>query len=207
MGMRRRVCLYFGSFNPLHIGHLALARYAVAQLEHDEVWLVLSPVNPHKAPGDQLPYAYRYTLIAEAIADEPQIAVSIIERTLPRPHYTIRTLRALQMLHPEVDFSLLIGADNLAKIQSWYAWRRLVASLPLYVYPRPHYDSPMSPLEASMGQVQICHDAPQIDISSSQIRQAARSGGDARAWLPCPERWASLVYELGLLSSRPASSL
>lgn len=202
--MSRRICLYFGSFNPLHLGHLALARYAREQLGFDGVWLVLSPVNPHKSPYDQLPYAYRAKLIREAIAPHAGLRLCTIEDDLPHPHYTVRTLRALGMLYPHDSPSLLIGADNLLGITRWYAWERLLASTPLYVYPRPGYD--LSSFSANdlrtdlsldgMPTPHICWDAPQLELSSSAIRSAARSGLDLSHYLPVPDRWAELCQHL-----------
>lgn len=186
------ICLYFGSFNPIHIGHLALARYARDVLHFDEVWLVLSPLNPLKRVEDQLPFDFRLQMLKSAIAPYSGIRTESIELILPAPRYTIRTIRALEALHPEVSFSLLIGADNLLILDRWHDFDRLLRSVPLFVYPRPGYDLENLPEWTERANLHLCQDAPQTDISSSQIRAAVRSGDNLSHWLPSPEYWGAL---------------
>lgn len=196
----RSICLYFGSFNPLHRGHIALARYAREQLGFDEVWLVLSPVNPHKDRRDQLPYSLRAELIVDALAEYSGLSLCRIEEWLPAPHYTVRSLRALRMLHPTARLSLLIGADNLLGITRWYAWERLLHATPLYVYPRPgHAPSAQqaAPQLPDYTHIVYCTDAPELDISSSEIRDALHRGIDLSHQLPKPNRWHELKAYLG----------
>lgn len=132
-----RICLYPGSFNPLHVGHMMLAHYAHEHLGFDEVWLVLSPLNPLKDSRDTLPYTLRRQLIECAIAPYPYLRLETLEAHLPLPHYTVRSLRALRLLHPKVTFAMLMGADSLASIGRWHQSARLLQELELYVYPRP----------------------------------------------------------------------
>lgn len=190
------ICLYFGSFNPVHIGHLALARYARDVLRFDEVWLVLSPLNPLKRVEDQLPFDFRLRMLESAIAPYPGIRAETIETILPAPRYTIRTIRALMALHPEASFSLLIGADNLLILDRWHDYERLLQTVPLFVYPRPGYSVEHLPEWAEKANLHLCHDAPQMGVSSSEIRAAVRSGLDLRSWLPAPSYWEPLCQML-----------
>ncbi|MDO4691762.1 MAG: nicotinate (nicotinamide) nucleotide adenylyltransferase [Porphyromonadaceae bacterium] len=189
----RRVCLYFGSFNPFHQGHLALARYAHRRLGFDEIWLVLSPLNPLKSQADQLPYAVRAELIEASIRGEEGLKLCNLEVDLPQPRYTIRSLRALRLLHPQVEFSMLIGADNLLILPSWHQYERLLRSTPLYVYPRPGYEVKELPSWCKGASVHYCADAPQADISSSLIRQAMAEGRDLREHLGEPTLWGRVA--------------
>lgn len=202
----KRVCLYFGSFNPIHLGHLTLARYTLSYAGVDELWFVLSPSSPHKQGRIQLSANRRAYYIEQAIGTEPAMRLCRVEECLPRPSYTVRTLRALELLHPGTSFCILMGADNLAGLSSWHEYRRLLGNYRLLVYPRPGY-----PLEEVAAQLstssetaeQAQHiellDAPLIDLSSTQIRQAALSGADLSSSLPRPELWEELREELRLL--------
>lgn len=199
----KRVCLYFGSFNPIHIGHLSLARHALAYAGVDELWFVLSPSSPHKQGWVQLPADRRAYYIERAIAAEQAMLLCRLEESLPRPNYTVRTLRALELLYPKTSFSVLMGADNLMKLDSWYAYRRLLAEYHLLVYPRPGY-----PLNQVVQHLALSHesgipseriellDAPLLDVSSTKVREAALEGRDLRSFLPYPELWEELIVEL-----------
>lgn len=180
----KRICLYFGSFNPIHIGHLALARYARDRIGFDEVWLVLSPLNPHKQGRDQLPYDSRVELIECSLEGEQGLQLCTIERHLPSPHYTIRSIRALRMLYPQVAFALLIGADNLTSLPSWYETERLQRAVSIYVYPRPGADLADSKMLQGGEDIHICADAPLVDISSTEIRRAIYQGESIGHLLP-----------------------
>lgn len=192
----RRVCLYFGSFNPIHRGHLSLARYAQGELGFDEVWLVLSPLNPLKSQADQLPYALRRDLVEASIREEEGLRLCSLEVDLPQPRYTIRSLRALRMLYPRTEFSMLIGADNLLILPSWHQYERLLHSTALYVYPRPGHEVVELPLWCKGAEVHYCADAPQMDISSSFIRQAIAEHRDVREYLGTPALWGRVAEAL-----------
>lgn len=167
------ICLFFGSFNPIHSGHVALAQYALQHLPVAELWLMLSPLNPHKEAKDQLPYALRRDLILDATRAHPALKLCELERYMPHPLYTWRTVRALRLLYPGQQFALLIGADNLLNISSWYRYRELLDLVELYVYPRPGY--PISREEiASEISYHYCADAPQSTLSSTIIRQSVQ---------------------------------
>lgn len=204
---KARIALYFGSFNPIHLGHTALVQYALEHLPVDELWLVLSPLNPHKAASEQLPFAYRAKLIGCSIASLGGVRLCLIEQTLPAPRYTVRTLRALELLHPEAEFVLLIGADTLLGIPSWYAPERIMAHYPLYVYPRPGYEVCLEDWKGR-AQVHLLVGVPESAYASSAIRAAARMGKVLAHALPVPEEWATLCERLAhVCTSADASSL
>ncbi len=166
------IALFAGSFNPIHWGHLALARYAHERLGAREVWLMLSPLNPQKEASEQWPYAERARLVRAAIAPYPYMRLVELEQALPRPLYTWRTVQALRLLYPREDFALVIGSDNLQRFRSWSRWQYLLSLIRLYVYPRPGYE--IEPSEYTDIPHTLCTDAPLMDISSTEIR---RGGG------------------------------
>ena len=193
------VCLYFGSFNPFHRAHLVLARYALKQLDFTEVWLILSPLNPQKDIKKQLPYELRKAIILDAIREETNIKLVEIERNLPRPLYTIRTVQALKLLYPHEQFSMLIGSDNLLSFSSWHRPHELLKLINLFVYPRPDYS-----LESADSSIPYtaCLDAPQSNLSASSIRQALDEGKEVAHLLASPhsesrlnEYWSKRLNE------------
>ena len=199
---RRRVCLYFGSFNPLHRAHLHLAQFALDSLPCDEVWLVLSPLNPLKDRATQLPFAWRADYIRRAIQDKPRLRLITLEELLPLPHYTVRSIRALRLLYPEYDFSLLIGSDNLRLIDRWYDYQRLLRIIPLHVYPRPGYPlEDIDPAALPEAMLHLHPEAPQMDLAATELREAARSGEDRSAETAVPELWEELRAQLLSLQS------
>lgn len=198
---KARIALYFGSFNPIHLGHTALVQYALGHLPIDELWLVLSPLNPHKAASEQLPFAYRAQLARGSIASLGGVRLCLIEQSLPAPRYTVRTLRALELLHPGVEFVLLIGADTLLSMPSWYTPERIFSRYPLYVYPRPGYEVSLEEWQGR-AQVHLLAGVPESALSSSAIRSAVRVGEDLSYALPQPEVWSGLCAEFARLESQ-----
>lgn len=176
--------LFFGSFNPMHIGHLALANYLTEYTPIRQLWFVPSPLNPLKNIQELLPYDLRCELIEQAIRKDIRFQVLRIEELLPSPHYTIRTLRALSMLYPHHRFALLIGADNWQSFDQWKDHHRLMAKYELIIYPRFGYEVDDTTLPTGCRYI---HDAPRIEISSTQIRTSILEGKDLRYWLPLPE--------------------
>ena len=198
----REVCLYFGSFNPLHRAHQSLIRYALESLPCQEVWLVLSPVKPLKSPSSQLPFAWRVDYIRTAIADDPRVKLVTLEDILPSPHYTVHTLRALRLLHPNCHFSLFIGSDNLQLLDRWYDYERLLATTPLHVYPRPGYDIHPEDLSRLGGEIHLHPEAPEMLLSATELREAALSDLDRRAETAVPTLWEELRAQLIQLDLR-----
>lgn len=175
-----RIGLLFGSFNPVHTGHLILAEHFATRTDLSEVWLVVTPHNPFKAAADLRPDTERLHLVALAIADNPRLRAEDIEFSLPRPSYTIATLDALRLRHPAHDFVLLMGADNLPGLPRWQEAARLLAEVDIYVYPRPGTDIPDL---APFPRVQVVA-APMLDISATYIRESLRAGKSIRYLVP-----------------------
>jgi nicotinate-nucleotide adenylyltransferase len=175
-----RVGLLFGSFNPIHSGHLILAEYFATRTDLTAVWLVVSPQSPFKVAQELLPEATRRQLAELAIAGNPHLRVEDIEFGLPRPSYTIATLDALRQRHPGHDFVLLMGADNVAGLPRWREAARLLAEVDLYVYPRPGIALPDLAL---FPRLQVMP-APLLDISATYIRESLRAGHSIRYLVP-----------------------
>jgi len=175
-----RVGLFFGSFNPVHVGHMVLANYMLAYTEMQQVWMVVSPQNPHKTGQQMLSAANRLLLVNLAIDDHPNLRSSNIEFSLPQPSYTIHTLAHLNEKYPEHEFSLIIGQDNLQSFNKWKNHETILEKFHLYVYPRP--GAATSQFDAHP-HVHLTS-APVIDISSTFIRQGIREKKDLRFFLP-----------------------
>lgn len=161
-----RVGLFFGSFNPIHVGHLMLAQYMVNFADVDEVWLVVSPQNPFKQDVELADTQHRLNMARLAVGDNEKIKISEVELSLPKPSYTIDTLRALEKEYPEIEFSIIMGADNLMGLNRWKEAETLLSRYRIIVYPRPGYETK----EPEGAHIEIV-DAPQVDISSTQLRR------------------------------------
>lgn len=188
-GQKRLIGLFFGSFNPIHIGHMAIANYVLEEAGLEEVWLLPSPMNPLKTSDELLPYDLRCRMIVETIDGDARFRLNTIEQKLPSPHYTILALQALSVLHQDCQFFLVIGADNWLNFDHWYAHSRILLGWPLIVYPRPSVE--VEPSSLSNGSIYLAH-APLLEISSSIIRSAFLLGKDYRYWLPQPQNWSLL---------------
>ena len=178
----KKIGLFFGTFNPIHLGHMKLAHYFVSQTEVEEVWLIVTPRNPFKSNEVLLDDFYRLEMVKRACEPHAQLYSSDIEFDLPRPNYSIDTLRALNEKYTDLEFVLLIGEDNLASFHHWKGHESILKNFGLRVYPRQH-----------LGTIQerfIKHpnirfvDAPKMNISASNIREQIKSGRDVSALLP-----------------------
>lgn len=172
--------LFFGSFNPVHIGHMALANYMVSFTGLQQVWFVVSPHNPLKEKASLLDQNQRLHLVNLAIGDHPNMKSSNIEFALPQPSYTVNTLAHLSEKYPEHTFSLIIGEDNLVSFTKWKNYEHILANHELYVYPRP--GCPKSGLH-DHPKIRMT-EAPLMDISSTFIRQSLKSGKDVSFFMP-----------------------
>ncbi|WP_080903502.1 nicotinate (nicotinamide) nucleotide adenylyltransferase [Parabacteroides sp. Marseille-P3160] len=180
----KKTGIYSGSFNPIHIGHLAIANWICEYTDTEEVWFLVSPRNPLKEAGELMEEKLRLAMVEAAIGDYPKFSVSDIEFSLPRPSYTIDTLRTLRSTYPDRSFQLIIGSDSWAQIDRWKQYDELIREFPLLIYPRKDY-----PIEIPEGCPTVRGvDAPLLEISSTHIRQALRAGKDIRFFLPEPVR-------------------
>ena len=211
-----KIAVYSGSFDPLHIGHLAIMECLTREREFDWVYLVISPQNPLKDPSKALSARKRYDDAVEAVKRHPELHVWVddIEMKMEPPHYTIRTLDALKKREPENDFTLVIGADNLENIHLWRDSARLLSEYGVVVYPRKGYDAESirgqlqkeslhfpTPYVLDAWEMQVMDgavsieemferlynirviDAPIVDISSTEIREAQARGEDMSEFL------------------------
>ena len=181
----KRVLLYFGSFNPVHRGHIALAEYAIEEGIADEVILIVSPHNPHKQSAGLAPEFSRYEMCTAACQGSKypeQILVSAVEFTLPRPSYTIDTLRFLsENFGDKMHFSILIGADNVERFDMWKEYEQILAHYPIFVYPRSGYS-----VEKFADKVTYLEGAPLFDFSATDIREVFAAGKPIDTMV-CPE--------------------
>lgn len=160
--------LYFGSFNPVHNGHIQIAKEMLQQVGFDELWFVVSPQNPLKNSDELASNEHRLAMLELAVADiDDPIRVTDIEFDLPTPSYTYKTLEVLTILYPTAKFALVMGSDNLAVIEKWKEYQQLLERYPIYFYPRKEDNS--KELATRYGGHIV--DAAMLDISSTQIRE------------------------------------
>lgn len=171
--------IFSGSFNPVHIGHLALANYLCEYEGLDEVWFLVTPHNPLKEEDELMDDAFRLKLVQLAIAGYPKFKASDIEFNLSRPSYTIHTLDKLKETYPDREFHLIIGSDNWTLFPRWYQSERILAENHILVYPRPGY--PVS--SDSLSENVKVASSPTFEISSTFIRRAMEEGKDVRYFL------------------------
>lgn len=175
-----QIGLFFGSFNPIHIGHLAIAEYIIGNTSLKQIWFVVSPHNPLKPKDTLLADHHRLEMVHLAIDDDNRFRVSDIEFRMPRPSYTIDTLSYLGDKYPEHVFSLILGADNLESFSKWKNADLIIRKYHRFVYPR--HGSSIENLK-SLENITIVN-APKMEISSSFIRQTIAEGKSARYFLP-----------------------
>jgi nicotinate-nucleotide adenylyltransferase len=172
--------LYFGSFNPIHIGHLAIANYMVEFGGLDELWFVVSPHNPLKQKSTLLPDYQRLEIVNRALGEYSRFKASNIEFSLPQPSYTVDTLAYLDEKYPERQFALIMGEDNLESLHKWKNFELLLEQRQLMVYPRPDCNPGAFHSHRNVKLI----DAPLIEVSSSFIRKSIKNGKDVRFFMP-----------------------
>ncbi len=175
-----KVGLYFGSFNPIHNGHLQVAEYMLQHIPVNEVWFIPSPLNPHKLGDVLIPANLRLKWVKMATENLPNIQVNDIEFGLGLPSFTHRTVEELYRKHPDYQFSLIMGADNLPKFHSWQNAESLAVKCPLHVYARPGYEVAPNPMPFNAQW----HQAPLIDISATEIRECIQYNQPIKQWVP-----------------------
>ncbi len=174
-----QIGLYFGSFNPIHIGHCIIASHIVEHSDLDSVWLVVTPQNPFKQSNALLNEYHRFHLVQLALEDNNKLKASDIEFQLPRPSYTIDTLAYLKEKHPEKTFSIIMGSDGFQNLDKWKNAQTLIKEHRFFVYKRPGFET-KNPLQANLQLV----DAPLLEISSTHIREMIKAGKSVRYLVP-----------------------
>jgi len=177
---KNKVGLFFGSFNPVHNGHMIIANYILEYTELEQIFFVVSPQNPFKQKAALLEDYHRLALLKEAIGDNDKYHACDIEFKMPKPSYTTDTLAYLKEKYPEKVFSLIMGSDNLKNFHKWKNSRQIIDNHRLYVYPRPDFD--VSKFKEVKNIILI--DAPLMEISATFIRNAVKEKKDIRYFMP-----------------------
>lgn len=179
----KEVGLFFGTFNPIHIGHLVIANYMVEFTGLEEVWFVVTPRSPFKAKQSLLDNNHRYQMVYEAVKDYPKLKVSNIEFDMPQPNYTIHTLLQLEEKYGTTyRFSLIMGEDNLTSFHKWKNYEQILENHHLYIYPRIRKKTGASELK-DHAKIHFT-EAPVMEISATFIRQQHKLGKNIRPMLP-----------------------
>lgn len=192
--MANKVGLFFGSFNPVHVGHLIIANYIANYTDLDEVWFVVSPQNPFKEKKSLGNMYDRFEMVNLAIEDSDRLRASNIEFSLPQPSYTIDTLIHLAERYPNKEFSLVMGEDNLVGLSKWKNYEIILRDYHIYVYPRPGYDAGDWINHPSI----TLTETPYMELSSTFIRKAIKDKKDIR--FLTPEKVIDFIDKKGLYS-------
>lgn len=192
--MANKVGLFFGSFNPVHVGHLIIANYIANYTDLDEVWFVVSPQNPFKEKKSLGNMYDRFEMVNLAIEGSDRLHASNIEFSLPQPSYTIDTLIHLAERYPNKEFALVMGEDNLVGISKWKNYEVILRDYHIYVYPRPGYDAGDWRNHPSVTMTET----PYMELSSTFIRKAIKDKKDIR--FLTPEKVVSFIDKKGLYS-------
>lgn len=177
-----KIGLYFGTFNPIHVGHLTIANHMAEYSDLDQIWFVVTPHSPFKKKSSLLDNHHRYQMVDRAVEDYPNLRASDIEFNLPKPNYTINTLVYLEEKYPDYEFSLIMGEDNLKSFHKWKNYERVLERHHIYVYPRISEGK----IETRFDNHPKIHkvDAPIMELSSTFIRNAIKEGKNIRPMLP-----------------------
>lgn len=190
----KKIGLFFGSFNPIHIGHLLIANHMVEYTDLKEIWFVVSPHNPHKKKASLLKDYHRLAIVNEAIEDNPKFKASDIEFTLPQPSYTVETLAHLKEKYPAHQFSLLMGEDNLRSFHKWKNYEVILKNNPIFIYPRVLTIQELESGKAIEPNKLLEHpnitltEAPIMKVSSSFIRNLIKEGKSTKYLMTEPAR-------------------
>lgn len=188
--------LFFGSFNPIHTGHLIMAQYFVEYTDLQQLWFVVTPHNPLKQKDTLLDNHHRLNMVKAAIENHHHFRASDIEFGMPQPSYTINTLAYLKEKYPEKKFTLIMGGDNLTTLKKWKNYEEIISNYSIYVYKRPgHVKTNIQAYK----QIKI-FDVPQMEISSSFIRQGLKTGKDMSFFLP--DKVYKYIKEMALYDIR-----
>lgn len=179
----KKIGLFFGSFNPIHIGHLILANYILENSDMDELWFVVSPQNPFKEKKSLLKDHNRLDMVQLAVKDYPKMRASNVEFSLPQPSYTIDTLTYLHEKYPDYSFSLIMGEDNLASLPKWKNSDTLIKNHHIIVYPRVFDPEKKDSAYLQHENISLVK-APVIELSATEIRSMIKAGKNVRPMLP-----------------------
>ena len=174
-----KIGLYFGSFNPIHIGHLIIANYVLNETDLEKVWFIVSPQNPLKESKSLLNEYDRLHMVRQAIQDDNRIRCSDIEFNLSKPSYTANTLAFLSEKYSDHKFSIIMGSDSYQNLDRWKNYEHIVSNYPIYVYKRKSFE-----IDKPFSKTPIILNAPLIEISASQIRQNIKEGKSIRYLVP-----------------------
>ncbi len=182
----KKIGLFFGTYNPIHIGHLIIANHFAEFTDLDEVWLVITPHNPHKKKNNLLKDTHRLAMVRIAVEAYPKLIANTIEFDLPQPNYTVNTLAVLEEKYPSHTFSLIMGEDNLNSLHKWKNFEVILDRHTIYVYPRVRKGSDKVSINLSLekGSGVRKIEAPIIEISASFIRKSIASGKNIHPLLP-----------------------
>jgi nicotinate-nucleotide adenylyltransferase len=185
----KNIGLFFGTFNPIHVGHLILGNFMAQLPQIDQVWFVVTPRNPFKAKDTLLADMHRLALVREAVDANPKLEVSNIEFDLPQPNYTVNTLAVITEKYPDKNFTLIMGEDNLRSFHKWKNYEVILENHDVLVYPRVYTENEMPVVSEREKEwlknprLQLV-DAPLMKVSSSTIRKMIAAGKDAQYILP-----------------------
>lgn len=174
-----KIGLYFGSFNPVHVGHLIIANHILNETDLKKIWFIVSPQNPFKSETSLLNEYHRLHLLKSATEDDNRVKVSDIEFHLPKPSYTSNTLAYLQEKYPTHQFVIIMGSDSFQNLNKWKSWETIVAHYEILVYSRPGFKT-----ENKINAKLTILDAPQLEISSTKIREYMKNGKSIRYLVP-----------------------
>lgn len=187
-----KIGCYFGTFDPIHVGHLIIARYMLEHTDLDQLWLVVTPQNPLKVSDGLSPDKDRLKMVQLAVAEDPDLSACDVEFDLPKPNFTADTLAHLKETYPQHQFVLIMGEDNLRKFPHWRDHDRIANSYQIYVYPRAltEYETPGENLhEAYKDHPNVhFHSAPVLHLSATMIRESVKRGRDVRYMVTPPVR-------------------
>ena len=188
-----KIGLYFGTFNPIHVGHLIIANHLAENSNLDQIWMVVTPHNPHKQKNTLLNDYQRLEMVQLAIEDYPKIKVSDIEFNLVQPNYTVNTLSHLQAKHPKHELCLIMGEDNLNSLHKWKNYQTILDNYAIYVYPRISIITEKSEFENHKNVHKI--NAPIVELSSTHIRESIKNKKNVQSMLP-HKVWQYLDHNL-----------
>ncbi|MFT4537050.1 MAG: nicotinate-nucleotide adenylyltransferase [Saprospiraceae bacterium] len=193
--MNRKVGLFFGSFNPIHVGHLIIANHIVEHTDLREVWFVITPHNPFKKKSSLLDERQRLYMVNLAVEDNYNLRASSVEFDLPIPSYTVDTLAYLDEKYPDNEFRLIMGSDNLMSLSKWKNYEQIVKRNKIIVYPRPGYEAPELAAKLDVELLNV----PQMILSASHIRKTIKDAKSIKYLVTEPVR--KYIEEMNLYKS------